>query len=195
VKQNYDALGLVATLKPNESGGTEHNKYGRLEAETIHSTSTRGDPKGVLEVSTGAKNPTKYGRILRDEQGNAVDIELEDEEDGTMDTDRSVETMDVYADEKLATRWSQLGPRTATRTKRPNSVVEELEKISGDQGNRGMPRFLSEGEAGYLRRLVGRHGEDMEAMARDRKLNPDQRTVGELRRLMKKAGGFENIVG
>jgi len=57
-----------------------------------------------------------------------------------------------------------------------------------------MPRFLSEGEAGYLRRLVGRHGEDVEAMARDRKLNPDQRTVGELRRLMKKAGGFENIV-
>jgi nucleolar protein 16 len=56
-----------------------------------------------------------------------------------------------------------------------------------------MPRFLSEGEAGYLRRLVGRHGEDIEAMARDRKLNPDQRTVGELTRLMKKAGGFENV--
>ena len=57
-----------------------------------------------------------------------------------------------------------------------------------------MPRFLSEGGVGYLRRVVGRHGEDIEAMARDRKLNPDQRTVGELRRLMKKAGGFENFV-
>ena len=34
----------------------------------------------------------------------------------------------------------------------------------------------------------------MEAMARDRKLNPDQRTVGELTGL-KKAGGFENFVG
>lgn len=126
MRDSYDALGLVATLKPNESGGTEHNKYGRLEAETIPSTSTRGDPKGALEVSTGAKNPTRYGRILRDEQGNAVDIELEDEEDETMDTDRNVETMDVYADEKSATRWSQLGPRTATRTKRPNSVVEGM---------------------------------------------------------------------
>ena len=45
-----------------------------------------------------------------------------------------------------------------------------------------------------MRRLVGRHGGDVEAMARDRKLNPDQRTVGELTRL-KKAGGFENFVG
>jgi len=105
VGDSYDALGLVAALKPNESGGTEHNQYERLEAETIPSTSTRGDPKGVLEVSTGAKKPTRYGRI------------------------RSVQTMDVYADEKSATRWSQLGPRTATRTKRPNSVVEGMGTI------------------------------------------------------------------
>lgn len=70
----------------------------------------------------------------------------------------------------------------------------ELEKIYGDQGKRGAPRYVSEGEAGYLRRLVGRHGENFEAMARDRKLNPDQRTAGELRRLMKKAGGLENDV-
>jgi len=59
VGDSYDALGLVATLKPNESGGTEHNQYERLEAETIPSTSTRGDPKGVFEVSTGAKKTDK----------------------------------------------------------------------------------------------------------------------------------------
>ena len=58
-----------------------------------------------------------------------------------------------------------------------------------------MPRFLSEGEIGYLRRLVERHGENLEAMARDRKLNPDQRTAGELMRLMKKAGGLDKLVG
>jgi nucleolar protein 16 len=44
-----------------------------------------------------------------------------------------------------------------------------------------------------LTRLVARHREDVEAMARDRKLNPDQRTVGELMRLIRKAGGFENV--
>jgi len=120
---------LVATLKPNESGGTEHNKYGRLEDETIPSTSTRGDPKGVATLSSGGKLPRGYGRILRDEQGNAVDIQLADvdEEGETIDaTDRKVETMEgmdhAYLDQKSAWTWTQLGPRTAIR--RPSSVVE-----------------------------------------------------------------------
>jgi len=199
VKQNYDALGLVTTLKPNESGGTEHKKYGRLADETSPSTSTRGDPKGVVVLSTGGKIPVGYGRILRDEQGNAVDIELAEEDDETMDTDRNVGTMDEmdpgYLDEK-STIWTQLGAHTATGTRRPNSVVQELEKICEDKTRkRGAPRFLSEGEIGYLTVLVGRHGEDVEAMARDRKLNPDQRTAGELRRLIERAGGFENVLG
>ena len=126
---SYDALGLVATLKPNESGGTEHNQHGRSKEETIPSTSTRGDPKGVAELSSGGKIPGGYGRILRDEQGNAVDIEFADEDVGTMDTDENVETMDAYVDEKSVTIWTQLGGRTATRTKRPNSVVEGMGRI------------------------------------------------------------------
>ena len=69
----------------------------------------------------------------------------------------------------------------------------ELEKISGDQSKGGAPRFTSAGEIGYVRRLVERHGGDVEAMARDRKLNPDQRTAGELRRLMKKTGGLDKF--
>jgi nucleolar protein 16 len=130
VCDSYDALGLVATLKPNESGGTEHSGYGRLEDETSPSTSTRGDPKDVKTLSAGAKIPAGYGRILRDEQGNAVDIELAEEDDETMDTDRSVQTMDdmdhAYLDENSASTWTQLGARTATRTRRPNSVVEGI---------------------------------------------------------------------
>jgi nucleolar protein 16 len=126
---SYDALGLVATLNPNESGGTEHKKYGSQEEETSPSTSTRGDPKGVAELSTGAKIPVGYGRILRDEQGNAVDIEFGDEDVEGMDTDRNEETMDAYVDEKSVTTWTQLGARTTTRTKRPNSVVEGMGRI------------------------------------------------------------------
>jgi hypothetical protein len=47
--------------------------------------------------------------------------------------------------------------------------VPELEKISKDKSKRGPRRFLSEGEVGCLTRLVARHREDVEAMARDRK--------------------------
>lgn len=123
---SYDALGLVATLKPNDPGGTEHNMHGRSDEETSPSTSTRGDPKGVAELSTGGKIPGGYGRILRDEQGNAVDIEFGEEDVETMDTDGNVETMDAYVDERSVTTWTQLGSRTATRTKRPKSVVEGM---------------------------------------------------------------------
>jgi nucleolar protein 16 len=65
--------------------------------------------------------------------------------------------------------------------------------MSEDKSKRGAPRFLSAGELGYLSRLVGRHGEDVEGMARDRRLNPEQRTVGELGRLVRRAGGFEGL--
>jgi len=127
---SYDALGLVATLKPNESGGTEHNMYGRLEDETIPSTSTRSDPKDITELSTGEKIPAGYGRILRDEQGNAVEIELGDEDDETLGADRNKGTMDdvdrAYLDERSSPAWTQLGPRSTTRTKRPNSVVRGM---------------------------------------------------------------------
>jgi len=119
---------LVATLKPNESGGTEHNKY-----ETSPSTSTRGDPKGAAELPTGAKIPAGYGRILRDEEGNAVDIELADEDDETTGADRGGGTMDAvdraYLDERSSPAWTQLGPRSTTRAKRPNSVVQGMGRV------------------------------------------------------------------
>jgi len=50
-------------------------------------------------------------------------------------------------------------------------------------------RFSSKGEVTFLQKLISRHGSDVEAMARDRKLNPDQRTEGELRWAIRKASG------
>ena len=43
-------------------------------------------------------------------------------------------------------------------------------------------------EITYLKKLVEGYGEDVERMAKDRKLNPEQRTVGELRRALGRAG-------
>jgi nucleolar protein 16 len=51
-------------------------------------------------------------------------------------------------------------------------------------------RHSSHGEIGLLRRLVAKHREDVQAMARDRKLNVGQRTAGQLSRAIAKAGGF-----
>ena len=49
-------------------------------------------------------------------------------------------------------------------------VPPELERIPKGDGK--APWFSSQGEVGYLTRLVEKHREDVEAMARDLKLNP-----------------------
>lgn len=58
-----------------------------------------------------------------------------------------------------------------------------------------MLRYSSGGENKLLRNLVAKYGEDVDGMARDRKLNSNQQTAGELRRAIKKAGGFSALSG
>lgn len=48
-------------------------------------------------------------------------------------------------------------------------------------------RHVSSGEIKYLRPLLKAYGNNIEGMAGDLKLNPEQRTVGQLRRALKKA--------
>jgi nucleolar protein 16 len=45
----------------------------------------------------------------------------------------------------------------------------------------------------FLQKLISKHGGDVAAMTRDRRLNPDQRTEGEIGRAIKKAGGLEKL--
>lgn len=49
-------------------------------------------------------------------------------------------------------------------------------------------RHAASGEIAYLTRLTSKYGDDVEGMARDRRLNPEQRTAGQLRRALKNAG-------
>ena len=51
-------------------------------------------------------------------------------------------------------------------------------------------RHTSLGERSYLELLVKRYGDDLHKMARDRRLNPGQRTANELKRAIAKAGGY-----
>ncbi|BGP44090.1 Nucleolar protein 16 [Rhodotorula kratochvilovae] len=54
-------------------------------------------------------------------------------------------------------------------------------------------RHTSQFEHEWLVSLVGKHGDDIAAMARDRKGNVWQKTPGELRRAIAKAGGLEKL--
>lgn len=48
------------------------------------------------------------------------------------------------------------------------------------------PRHLSQREEEWITRLVEKHGDDLAAMVRDRKLNPMQQSEGDLRRRINK---------
>jgi hypothetical protein len=48
-------------------------------------------------------------------------------------------------------------------------------------------RHVSGGQMKYLEALVKKHGENVKAMAADLKLNPEQRTIGQIRRALKSA--------
>jgi nucleolar protein 16 len=56
-------------------------------------------------------------------------------------------------------------------------------------------RHTSSQEHVWLADLVRAHGDDYTAMARDRKLNIWQKTPGEIRRMVKKAGGVAALRG
>lgn len=73
-------------------------------------------------------------------------------------------------------------------------ILAELEKLAS--GRKSAPaRHASARERSWLEQLVDRHSDDFAAMARDRSLNTYQRTEGELRRAVKRAGGLDKLRG
>lgn len=68
-------------------------------------------------------------------------------------------------------------------------VVRGLEELASRPEVK-RPRHVSEREAEWLERLVGRHGDDYGAMARDMRLNPMQQTGADIaRRIRRMKGG------
>ncbi|RPD66017.1 hypothetical protein L226DRAFT_519555 [Lentinus tigrinus ALCF2SS1-7] len=195
VRQNYEALGLAASLNPTASGGTERAlcTHGGDEKNCEKpEASTSGSSKAL-----GANGVRKgFGKIIRDAEGKVVEVQLGDEsgEDEDMAREETMEEVpDPSADEQLA-GWVGLGsdPRTRAPQGASTGVVQGLEQLS-ERGAKAVERFTSKGERGTLSQLVAKYGEDVEAMARDRKVNTDQRTAGELRRAIRKAGGFAAV--
>jgi len=222
VRQNYAALGLVHDLNPLESGGAE---FIELDKSTITnapgSSSSSTSPNhstdsGTSSYHTGINDrgiakpnlPKGHGRIVRDDAGNVLRIELPDDElesePPAVDSDVNMEQMEPQLDGNVRETWvSDLGGlKTRLLTSRDTDVVKELQTLSTlaplselERRTTLSPslsgvgaRHTSERELAYLQRLVEKHKVDVEAMARDRKLNTAQRTAGELKRALRRAG-------
>ncbi|KAJ7074265.1 ribosome biogenesis protein Nop16 [Mycena amicta] len=147
LRQNYAALGLAHTLNPSAAGGVE---------PTETSTGMNDGPTPSI--------PKGRGRILRDDDGNVVGIELAEDDDDDEENEAENQTL---AEQK----WLVAGAIPAAGPRHPSRL-----------------------ELTYIQHLVDKHGTDVLHMARDTKLNAEQRTVGELKRALRRCGFAVNDV-
>lgn len=101
---SYAALGLVASLNPSASGGSERELH-----PPQPSLATITDP--APQEAQPTKIPHGYGKIIRDKEGNVIDIELAESEGETMEEDRDQDIGELNRgpiDDSLM-NWIQLG--------------------------------------------------------------------------------------
>jgi len=188
VRQNYAALGLAVSLNPNTSGGAERPAT-VTEARTVENGAAfigDLDPAVLTSGGSGRDLPIGLGRIVRDEAGQIIAVESNDDVDPSPPNHHQDLVEEVAAIRTPESqRWISFG--------RTSGASSELIQPLSDVFRAPVPRFTSKGEMIFLQKLISKHGRDAAAMTRDRRLNPDQRTEGEIRRAIKKAGGFEEL--
>ncbi|WVO19573.1 nucleolar protein 16 [Cryptococcus decagattii] len=157
VFQNYAALGLLPSIPVPKGASTSRSQRVKLPE---------------VPAETEAENvKIGFGRIIRDEEGNVIDIIIDEDEQ------EPEEQMEV--DEE-----KEMGPVEAK-----TEVVKRLEELAASAAP--VKRHSSMSERTWLQQLVDKYGDDTEMMARDRKLNVWQKTEGEIKRMIKKAGGVQ----
>jgi len=142
--------------------------------------------------------PVGFGKIIRDEAGNILHVELNDTEE---ESANPTEMEDIQIDSGITTRWvTDLGghQKDIAVSEKGGQLLETLESLSCmkhmGSATLSVPlsgaghRHTAVGEVAYLQRLVKKYGNDVERMAIDRKLNPDQRTAGQLKRALRNSG-------
>jgi len=145
-----------------------------------------------MSGGSGRDLPKGLGRLVKDEAGKIIAVETNDDVDLSPPDHRLDLVESLAAAVAIHTqecqRWISFGQTSGTE-----KPITDLIGLRPDSFPAPVPRFSSNGELAFLQKLISKHGRDVAAMTRDRRLNPDQRTEGEIRRAIEKAGGFEEL--
>ncbi|KEF57814.1 uncharacterized protein A1O9_05734 [Exophiala aquamarina CBS 119918] len=175
LSQNYKQLGLSSKLNSG-SGGTEKEipKAGEdvkpVARDSLAIAGPRANAKFVPEEIEVERDP-KTGKIIRvirpetDLSANPLNDPLND-------------LMEVESE----------GP-PAVRTEKQNEIIAQLEAQAAyeeEMLSKKRPRHQSTREEEWISSLVEKHGDNIRAMVRDKKLNPMQQTEGDIGRRLKK---------
>ncbi|KAG0023710.1 Nucleolar protein 16 [Podila clonocystis] len=102
----------------------------------------------------------EQGIIQRDDAGNIINV--------------------IVGKVKTPEELAEIMERDIEPVKAKTDVVRALERQAANVLK--VERHASDGEVVWAAKLVEKYGEDYEKMFRDRKLNPNQQTVGQLKR-------------
>ncbi|WVR07347.1 nucleolar protein 16 [Kwoniella sp. DSM 27419] len=163
VFQNYAALGLLPSIPIPQTASSSRSQRVKL-------------PQVPDEVEEAPK--VGFGRIIRDEEGNVVDIIIDEEDDEQAGDEPSHQAFQDDEEE-----YAPVEGKT--------EVVRQLEALSAQSAP--VNRHTSTSERTWLQNLVDKYGDDVESMFRDKKLNVWQKTPGEIKRMIKKAGGVDKL--
>ncbi|WFD30618.1 Nucleolar protein 16 [Malassezia sp. CBS 17886] len=169
VRQNYAKLGLVPSLS-KQTGGLDH-----------------GDPYAKRPAAADRAPRKGMARIVRDAEGNVVDVLEADADEGDEETPWGP----VLNDENERDEDPPMLP-PRLHGEREGEVVQTLSQLADDAAP--VARYVSAGENAWIVDLVRAHGSDTAAMARDRHRNVWQKTPGEIRRAIRKAGGTDALL-
>ena len=120
---SYEALGLVASLNPTLSGGVEPttSRHDRADTRSIELSSTP-EVSDTRKTARTQSVPRGFGRIIRDENGNVMDVDLgEDAEDVEESNNQLIEDIPHPATQEGAAGWISLGSNRPSSSK---SVVQ-----------------------------------------------------------------------
>lgn len=181
VSQNYRRLGLSSRLN-DAAGGTEKKAHGEKEHEA------GGDNEKSLSLSI--TRPT--GKILPQEAqverdpatGHILRIIRPISEEAQRENRKRLNPLDDPLND-LENHEQEVQPISSS----VSGVIAQLEAQAAEEAHQiarsKRPRQQSQREEEWLRNLVEKHGDNITAMVRDRKLNPMQQTEGDIRRRIK----------
>lgn len=188
--QNYRRLGLTSRLnastggieKPNATPSTSHfssDTITRIPIDSLSIPATNKAASSLLLTEARVERDPKTGRILR-----VIRPEGEDEE--LIAGRKRRKHNPLYDPLNELTGADDSEGEVVTTGPEDTSDVKALEAQAAQEGHDGVrkkqPRHQSKREQEWIERLVEKYGDDVRAMAWDKKLNPMQQSEGDLRR-------------
>ena len=171
LSQNYRKLGLTSKLNAR-TGGTE------IKAKDVDQGKEAALGQDPLAV-TGSKNVLKTGlqtaKVVRDEEGRILEVVHEQADRNPLnDPLAALDQESDVEDSRLSNH------------ERDNGIIPALEAAAeaelAEVKRRKKPRKQSEREREWIKSLTDKYGDDVGAMSRDRRLNPNQQTEADIRR-------------